>query len=166
MARAGPLIATASACAMLLITSIAKPTPVLVWNASPSVPIGLYFVAEHRPSRGQIAVLSLPNEASNIADERKYLPATAVLLKPVAAIGGDTVCRWGTHVFVNGRVRARALSRDKELRQLPSWRGCRTLHSAQVFVLSRRKDSFDGRYFGPVENLHVLGTAMPIFLVR
>lgn len=166
MARVSALIAAGSACAMLLIATVAKPTPILVWNASPSVPIGLYVVERHRPSRGEIAALKLQGKASSLADERQYLPATAVLLKPIIAIDGDTVCRYGVHVLVNGRLWARALSRDKELRPMPSWKGCRTLHSGQVFVLSWRKDSFDGRYFGPVDSGDVLGTAEPIFLLR
>ncbi len=101
-----------------------------------------------------------------MADARRYLPAKAVLLKPVVAIDGDIVCRYGAHVFVNGRLRAKALSQDNEVRPMPSWKGCRTLHSGQVFVLSWRKDSFDGRYFGPVDSGDVLGTAEPIFLKR
>jgi conjugative transfer signal peptidase TraF len=166
MARASPLILGASACAMLLLSSAAKPIPILVWNASPSVPIGLYFVERHRPSRSEIAALKLPNGAARIADEREYLPASAMLLKPVLAVDGDIVCRYGAHVFVNGRRRGRALSRDNKLRSLPSWTGCQTLHSGQVFVLSRRKDSFDSRYFGPVEPFNILGTASPVFLVK
>ncbi|MGE3871349.1 MAG: S26 family signal peptidase [Parvibaculaceae bacterium] len=163
MARVSPLIVAGSACAMLLIATVAKPTTVLVWNASPSVPIGLYVVERHRPSRGEIAALKLRGKASSMADARQYLPAKAVLLKPVVAIDGDTVCRYGAHVFVNGRLRAKALARDKLLRPMPSWTGCRKLHSGQVFVLSARKDSFDSRYFGPVDSGDVLGTAAPMF---
>lgn len=163
MAPVCPLILVGTACAMLVISTVAKPAPVLVWNASPSVPVGLYVVERHRPSRGEIAALKLRGKASSMADARQYLPAKAVLLKPVVAIDGDTVCRYGAHVFVNGRLRAKALSRDNKMRPMPTWKGCRTLHSGQVFVLSWRKDAFDGRYFGPVDSGDVLGTAAPIF---
>lgn len=166
MKRAVTLITAASACAMLLISAVAKPTPVLVWNASPSVPIGLYFVEKHRPSRGEIAVIRLQGATLNLADERRYLPASAVVLKRVAATDGDTVCRFGAHVFVNGRLLAKALRHDKMSRPLPSWRGCIGLRSGQVFVLSSRKDSFDSRYFGPVDARNVLGTARTVSLSR
>lgn len=166
MARVIPLILAAGACAAVLMPSVADLPPMLVWNASPSVPIGLYFIQGHQPARGEVAALKLPAKVSLIADERKYLPVSAVLLKPTEAIEGDVVCRFGTHVFVNGGLRAKALRHDRKLRPLPIWKGCLELRSGLIFVLSRRKDSFDSRYIGPVEERDILGTARPAILLK
>jgi type IV secretory pathway protease TraF len=97
-----------------------------------------------------------------IASERHYLPRGAWLLKPVAASKGDRICRFGVYVFVNGKLVASALLTDKDHRPMPTWRGCATLKTDHVFLLSVHKDSFDSRYFGPVDRTSIAGTAMPI----
>lgn len=156
MVRLSPLVAAALACAALCMASFAR--PVLVWNASSSVPIGLYVIEGRAPELGEIAALRLPEWASALADRRQYLLSSAILLKPVAAGEDDLVCRLGRYVFMNGRLRAKALRRDKMRRPLPSWKGCLRLRTGQIFVLSERKDSFDSRYFGVIEKRHILGT--------
>jgi len=166
MARPVPLITAIVACAALLAVPFARSNPIVVWNASPSIPIGLYAIERRQPGLSDVAVLWPPNLASILADERQYLPATALLLKPVAARESDLICRFGRYVFVNGELRATALSQDKLGRPLPSWRGCSKLRSGETFVLSKRKDSFDSRYFGVVERRQVLGTGRLIFTVR
>jgi type IV secretory pathway protease TraF len=40
--------------------------------------------------------------------------------------------------------------------------GCHTLKSDEVFVLARPQDSFDSRYFGPVNRSRIVGTAIPL----
>lgn len=166
MARFAPLAIATVASATVLIAPFARSNPVLIWNASASVPIGLYVVERRSPRIGEIAVLQPPKWASALADQRRYLPSSAVLLKPVAAIEGDVVCRFGAYVFVNGRLRAKALEHDKMKRPLPSWTGCWRLRTGQCFVLSKRKDSFDSRYFVTVEKRRVFGTGRLIFSVR
>lgn len=160
------LFAAVTACAALIVAPFARSNPIVLWNASPSVPIGLYVIERRSPGYGEVAVLKPPEWASTIADQRRYLPTTALLLKPVAAGGGDIVCRFGGHVFVNGELRAKALALDKMKRPLPSWRGCSKLSSGQIFVLSKRKGSFDSRYFRIVEKRQVLGTGRLIFSGR
>ena len=100
------------AIVLLFWKSVVNPLPRLVWNASPSVAIGLYAVHKQRPGRGEIAVLKPPSWAAFVAQERQYLPHTAWLLKPVAATRGDIVCRFSAYVFINGKLVAFALRRD------------------------------------------------------
>jgi conjugative transfer signal peptidase TraF len=166
MARFVLLTTVAVACAALLIAPLARSNPILIWNASPSVPIGLYFVEGRSPRIGEIAVLRPPKWATTLADHRRYLPSSALLLKPVAAEEGDIVCRFGAHVFVNGGLQPKALREDRLKRPLPSWKGCLRLGTKQIFVLSKRKDSFDSRYFGVVEERQVLGTGKLVFSVQ
>ena len=153
------MFATLGAVALLLWKPLADPLPMFIWNASASVPVGLYYVKKRHPFHGEIAVLRPPEWAALIMDERHYLPRTAWLLKPVAAVNGDVVCRFGTYVFINARAVARALRHDKLSRPMPGWKGCLRLKSRQLFLLSKHWDSFDSRYFGSVDSSLVTGTA-------
>ena len=48
---------------------------------------------------------------------------------------------------------------------LPRWNGCRRLHNGEVFVFSDRiPNSFDSRYFGPVNRAEIVGVFRPVIL--
>lgn len=142
-----------------------KMTPRLVWNASPSAPIGLYWAKAPSPVRVGDMVLAVPPEwASRLADERGYLPAGVPLVKRVAAVAGDTVCTVNSEIRINGRPTAHELRGDRKGRPLPGWSGCRRLSPGEVFLLMTAvPDSFDGRYFGPTDRRDVLGRLVPIW---
>jgi conjugative transfer signal peptidase TraF len=137
--------------------------PLLLWNASPSVPIGLYLRTARPAHVGTLALLRLPEPVRSLAAARGYLPAGILLIKPVAGHAGDLVCRLGPLLAINARTVARAARADRARRPLPRWRGCRRLRAAQVFVLSPEPDSFDGRYFGPLDRRTLAGTARPVW---
>jgi conjugative transfer signal peptidase TraF len=124
-----------------------------------SAPGGLYWVDRKPPGLGEVAVVLLPERIAALAASRGYLPHSAYLLKPVAAVGGDRVCRYGAHIFVRSAYVARALEADRRRRALPRWQGCRILRSGELFLLSRAPASFDGRYFGAIPAGHVIGRA-------
>jgi conjugative transfer signal peptidase TraF len=138
--------------------------PTLLWNVSPSAPLGLYWLASRPPAAGMLAVVHLPQPFLSLADVRHYLQARALLIKRVAASAGDIVCRTGSIVAVNGRAMAYAMAADVSRRPLPRWSGCKRLNAAQLFVLSTVPNSFDSRYFGPVDRRNVLGTALPVWI--
>jgi type IV secretory pathway protease TraF len=118
------------------------------------------------PPPGALAVIRLPGPFLTLAHVRGYLPAGALLIKWVAGNTGDVVCRHGLIVTINGRTVAYARTADAVGRKLPRWSGCRRLKAAQVFVLSAEPDSFDSRYFGPVDRRNILGTALPVWTVE
>jgi conjugative transfer signal peptidase TraF len=128
------------------------------------VPVGLYWIASAAPTTGELAVISLPKALSAFAAARGYLADTALLIKPVAAGMGDVVCRHDSTVSINGREVTHAETADGLGRALPRWTGCIDLAAGQVLVLSPAPDSFDGRYFGPIEANHVVGAAHPIWV--
>jgi len=155
----GPILATLAAGLLLLATSLEKRTPWLVWNASPSVPLGLYHI-EHAPARrGDLVLVRPPLDTAELAHRRGYLPKSARPLKFVSAAVGDRVCRYGTYIFVRGVPMAHALSRDALGRPLPIWRGCRRLVAGELFLLADSAQSFDSRYFGVISAKHVIGRA-------
>ena len=149
---------------LLVGASISGALPTkLVWNASPSVPTGLYVINNTVPSRGDLVFVPLPEWAQLIADQRRYLPLNVPALKRVTALSGDRVCRFGRSIFVNRVEVATARFTDSQLRYMPHWRGCRTLLDDEVLLLADHPNSFDGRYFGVTKTTGIIGVAHPIW---
>jgi type IV secretory pathway protease TraF len=146
----------------LALKPLINPVPLVIWNASKSVPIGWYYVANRQPKIGEIAVIKPADWVRISAAERGYLPKNVWLLKPIFAVHPSIICRFGPHVFVDGKHVAKAKNMDKKHRALPVWKGCNALTSTQYFVLGRHRDSFDSRYFGSIEKRQVVGTALSL----
>jgi conjugative transfer signal peptidase TraF len=140
--------------------------PAWIWNASASVPEGLYRVRPAPPLQvGDLVAAAPPEPLASFLAARRYLPRGAVLVKPVAAMPGQIVCRTGVRIRVGGTPVDEALLRDSRGRRLPAWSGCRTLLPGEVFLMNPTvRDSFDGRYFGPLPASALLGRAVPIWL--
>jgi conjugative transfer signal peptidase TraF len=145
----------------LALTLAFPPAPRLVWNASPSVPVGLYRVwPGARVATGDTVVVRLPDAARELAARRRYLPASVPAVKRVAATAGARVCARGAAISIDGGRVATRLAADRRGRPLPWWRGCRTLATDEIFLLaSDSPRSFDGRYFGPSPRRDVIGRA-------
>lgn len=164
MKRRTILIAGAAGAAAVL--SIVLPTSrMLVWNATASVPIGLYHIRGTASlHRGERVAIAPPPALRRLLAERGYLPSGVPLLKEVAALRGDIVCRRGLIITVNGATIGEARARDSRGRVLPVWQGCRRIAPDQIFVMNTRApDSFDGRYFGPIARQHLIGRASPVW---
>jgi conjugative transfer signal peptidase TraF len=150
--------------ALLAVLCPKAAAPVILWNDSPSVPIGLYRLTSRLSQTAALAVIRLPEPLRVLAETRGYLGKGALLIKPVVASAGDTVCRHGALVTINGRIAARARTLDAAGRSLPAWSGCFKLGASDMFVLSADPDSFDSRYMGPIARGHVVGFALPIWV--
>jgi conjugative transfer signal peptidase TraF len=138
---------------------------VVVWNASPSVPIGLYRLT---PVAGlevaQLVAVDPPEEIARFIVERGYLPPGTPLLKRVSGLPSQTVCRHGHTITVDGVTIGQALERDSKGRSMPVWQGCRSLANGQIFLMNPDVgNSLDGRYFGPLPFSSVLGLAAPLW---
>lgn len=165
--RTWPAAGTALLIAALCAVSLARPRPLLIWNASASAPTGLYLVtAPGNPARGDRVAARLPAPWRALAARRHYLPANVPLIKRIAAKPGDMVCASGDRVTVNGDVAARRLRRDGAGRPMPAWHGCRRLGAGDVLLLAAHPASFDGRYFGPSQRHDILGKAHLIWRQR
>jgi conjugative transfer signal peptidase TraF len=163
-AAAPPLLSAGLSLGLLAAAQIDR-APRLIWNASASVPVGLYVVrASNPPSLGDLVAVRLPEDLSSWVVERGYVGADTLLLKRIAAVSGMTVCRDGLDIAISGTVVAQAASADQQGRPLPRWTGCVTLGTDEVFLLvTGVADSLDGRYFGPLSADTILGRAIPLW---
>jgi conjugative transfer signal peptidase TraF len=135
-----------------------------VWNASASVPRGLYRVMPGTAvRRGVMVVAWPPATARELATRRGYLPSRVPLVKRVAAAAGDRVCAAGDEIRVNGRPAARRRRADAAGRPLPAWRGCRRLGRGESLLLGTAAGSFDGRYFGVTTSAAIVGPAVLVW---
>lgn len=150
---------------VLLIAASKLPWPLrLIYNRSESEPIGWYRIQLAETLQAHDLVLArLPEPASTIADERRYLSRRVPILKEIGALDGQIVCLQEGLVSIDGVLAARARERDGASRVLVSWAGCRALAADEVFLLGRSDASFDGRYFGPLTRDAVIGVAVPIW---
>jgi conjugative transfer signal peptidase TraF len=161
----GYVLASAAGVLSLALTASVPVAPRFVWNASASVPVGLYAIS----AAGPLAVTDLvavraPEPIAAFLAERGYLPRGVPLLKRVAALPGQTVCRVEAAVTVDGIAMGEALARDRLGRPLPGWQGCRTVAADELFLMNFDiRDSLDGRYFGPISARAVIGRAIPLY---
>lgn len=149
--------------ALIGFSAVAQPTPIVIWNASASVPIGLYLVVSGVPEGGDFVLVRAPEAAAHFANQRGYLPVGIPLVKRLAASVGDKVCSSNLTVQINGAAVAHQLEADRSGRSLPRWNECRELGRDEYFLLADAPDSFDSRYFGPVKSDRVIGRLVPLW---
>lgn len=160
-----PTIFTAVVATGLLLSTIGGTTPRYIWNASNSVPIGLYRVqSATRLTVTELVAVQPPDLLAIFLDLNGYLPIGVPMLKRVLALSGQTICRNGLTITVDGVDVGDARERDGRGRPLPSWSGCRAIAEGDVFVMNWQSEySLDGRYFGPLPVSAVIGKAVPVW---
>ena len=165
ISRAVTLFTTLVAAIGLLSTLQTKPAIRYIWNASESVPIGLYLL---QPT-GQIFVTELvaiapPEPLATFLAEGGYLPRGIPLLKRILALPGQTVCRDQLGITVDKILVGEAREQDGRGRLLPIWQGCRVLAVGEVFLMNWQSAvSLDGRYFGVLPTTSIIGRATPLW---
>jgi conjugative transfer signal peptidase TraF len=160
--RQPPIRIALLAAGALLLTSLVHHHPLLVWNASSSMPPGLYRASLSKPDIGDIVLLEPPSAFMRLALERGYLTGPVPFVKEIAAAAGDTVCRNGRTISLGGLTIAQAMDADAKGRPLPAWDGCLVLTKNEVFVLGIHAGSFDSRYFGPIRRKAILTRLVPL----
>ena len=165
MSASSRWLMTSTVVGLIAALGLITPTPRLVWNASASAPLGLYWIdPAATPKLGDLLAIRAPAEIAKLMDVRGYLPADALLLKRVMALPGTKICREGERVIVAGKVIALAKRVDVQRRPLPNWQGCRKLTEDEIFLVNGDvEDSLDGRYFGPFLKNSIIGLARPVW---
>jgi conjugative transfer signal peptidase TraF len=142
-----------------------KPTPRFVWNASESVPIGLYGVQPGRPIIVTDLVVAVPPEPlATFLAEGGYLLRSLPLIKRILGLPEQIVCRKDRTITVDGTATGEAREHDRRGRLLPAWQGCRALRQGEVFVMNWDEPApLDSRYFGPLPLTAIIGRAVPLW---
>jgi conjugative transfer signal peptidase TraF len=152
-------LAVAALCGGALWQIVRPSVPKLLYNPSPSAPIGWYRLrADQDFVRGDLVAAFAPDDAQKLVIERHYLPPNIPLIKTVWATAGEEICHSKSVVQVDNRPPLVMLSHDSRGLSLPSRDGCYTLAKDEVFLVSTDvQTSFDSRYFGPVPVSDILG---------
>ena len=163
--RPKALITIVAAAAVIDTMLGPKTAPRFVWNVSESVPTGLYQV---QPA-GDLMITTLvvaypPEPLASVLNDGGYLPRDVPLIKHILALPGQSVCRTGTTIAVDGIEMGVARERDHRGRELPVWEGCRVVAGDEVFLMNwDAPASLDGRYFGPIPLHTIVGRAVPLW---
>ena len=134
----------------------------VIYNHTPSAPVGFYLRVADRPHLGAFVTVNAAAVAPQQARLRHYTDPRDRFIKRVAAVGGDQVCARDGSIFINGAIAAVRLDQRRVDLPLPEWHGCIRLAADQFFLLGDTPQSFDSRYWGPVNSSTVEGVWRPI----
>ena len=151
---------------LALFGAVFTPQDRLIWNRTGSAPQGLYWLSDEPFTKGSWVVVSARSADAQWAEEQGFVGWDWPLLKQIAGLPGDEICRTDRQILINGTVAGEARLRDSSGRDLPSWEGCMVLGQDQLFLMNAHPDSLDGRYFGPVEIHDLVGVARLILAWR
>jgi conjugative transfer signal peptidase TraF len=149
-------------CGVAALAAVAAAAPAAVqdrilFNHSPSVPVGLYLRIDEAPARGRFVTVRALHVAPAAARVRGFDGARDRFLKRVAAEGGDRVCAEGEALVINDAPPLPRRAHDSLGAPIPAWSGCRVLGIGEYLLLGDTPDSFDGRYWGSVTSDQIEG---------
>ena len=164
--RAATVVVMLAGLGLIAVPAVAGWQPRIIWNASASVPLGLYVAAPTDTiAHGELVLVRPPETLAAFLAERGYVARGVPLLKHVAALPPQVVCAEGTAITVDGETVAHRRMADRLGRVLPTWHGCHRLESGEVFLLNTTEpDSLDGRYFGPLLRTNIVARLRPVWI--
>ena len=141
------LLTTLVAATAVLSSIAARPVPRFLWNASESVPIGLYRLQPtDRLFVTELVAIEPPEPFATFLADGRFLPRSIPMLKRVLALPGQTVCREELRITVDKTEMGVARERDSRGRTPPVWQGCHVVADGEVFLMNwESADSLDGR---------------------
>ena len=165
MTRFGYVMVTYFVTMGVAVAAFIPIAPRLVWNASASVPVGLYDLGPTRHLEVGDLVAAMPDKPlSDFMVARGYIGRDVPLMKRVMGLPGQRVCRTGNTITVDAVPLGEALDRDRLGRPLPVWQGCRRITDGNIFLMNPDVfDSLDGRYFGVTPTNQIIGRAVPLW---
>ncbi|MBU6408489.1 MAG: S26 family signal peptidase [Alphaproteobacteria bacterium] len=148
----------------LVAMGSASSQDVMLYNGTPSMPVGFYLRTSGAVERGAIVTVRAVDVAPGYVAERNFTDPGDRFLKRVVGAAGDVVCASGAEITLNGALVAERQARDSAGRALPTWSGCVTLDGDHAFLLGDTPDSFDSRYWGPTPIDRIEGVWRPMRL--
>lgn len=121
----------------------------IVLNVTDSMPGIVYRLGQGE--KGSIVAFCSPRPHPSIG-HGPCPDGSMPLLKRVVGVAGDRVTATDAGVEINGQPvpNSRPLDLDSNGRTLPHLRGSVTLNQGKIWVAGEHPNSFDSRYFGPV----------------
>jgi conjugative transfer signal peptidase TraF len=158
----GLVIATGLGVVLAAFGLAFDPSERLIWNRTGSAAEGLYWRSDEPFANGEWVAVSAGSAHARWTMTHGYVGRDWPLVKQIAAVPGDTVCRIGALIYVNGDVRADTRNFDARGQELPSWSGCERLSTNQFFLLNPHPSSLDGRYLGTISGDDLDGVLHPL----
>ncbi|EGQ8484964.1 conjugative transfer signal peptidase TraF [Vibrio diabolicus] len=160
--------------AMMLLGAACYYTGVRI-NTTKSIPLGLYWTSDAPIEKGAYVLFCPPDtDVFATAKERTYIGGGfcpggyGYMMKRILAAKGDTVKITDDGVLVNGELLDYSKLKTTDLggRELPQYRSTQyTLGDSELLLMSDVSgNSFDARYFGPVNSSQVETVIRPVFV--
>jgi len=149
----------------MAVISSAFERKLIIYNATNSLPVGLYYVVKktHYQS-GDIVCFPIPEHVKRMVSERKWLPENSYLLKKIIAVYGDYCCIDNYKYHVKNSYGNIKLT-DSSGRTMPEISLCKLLSINEFFVGDLDQErSFDSRYFGTININNIHGIARPLWI--
>jgi len=163
-------IATALLLGMLVAAFVLRAQGLRI-NTSASEPVGIYWMQPYRGEtlvRGQLIAFCPPINQRDYPFVLKGSCAggTEPFLKQVLAVPGDRVRAGAQGVCINGQPLADSKPKERSeaaQQPLPHWRGERRLGAGEFWVYGSGdpKNSFDSRYYGPIQAGQIISVEKP-----
>lgn len=124
----------------------------LVYNHSESMEVGWYLVKKSKAYKKQdVVVFRQPEHIT------RCTRSGGKLFKRIIAVEGDRVCLEQGIITVNDELPFGKT--DKRLHPKLIWRGCKHIERGQVFLATTHPQSCDSRFYGPLPQSILWGTA-------
>jgi conjugative transfer signal peptidase TraF len=142
----------------------------LLINITPSMKLGLYIKASGNIKPGDIVAFCLAEPYKILGLTKTYIQqgskcgGTDPLIKQVIAIPGDNVVLADNYIEVNSYKQFYpTLHQDSAGRSLAAYpRGTYSNTQGYWMIGTHAKNSWDSRYFGPIENAQILYKLKPL----
>ncbi|MEI6057003.1 MAG: conjugative transfer signal peptidase TraF [Lentisphaerota bacterium] len=130
-------------------------------NITSSMPIGLYLLCEAKDLKNDdLVAVKLPPEIISQGLERGYIKTKdTILVKQLIALPGDKVIYKNNQLLVDDIYTYKCVvtAKDGQGRDMkPLKEGTYTLGNNEYLVLGKNDDSWDSRYFGPIERKNLI----------
>ena len=130
------------------------------------MPKGFYLITPIKEiKRFDIIEFRPPIDILNFMKEKRWIPASGLIIKYVFALPGDHACIKKQTLWINNKKIGKVHRFYDKNKLLPQTKICGKLVDDQYLLLSTESErSFDSRYFGVISAQNILGHATPIFI--
>ncbi len=159
------LVVTGFLVFFLVLQLAGSRPPQYYLNLSKSMPLGVYKLIpfDGDLKTGESVILEVPEPARPYIYGRGWLPQGWLLIKTVGALPGDKVTITDDAIKIKDVYIGPVFDTDTEVRPLPRLRGSINIPEKHFLPIATYiRNSFDGRYFGPVPFDLIRGKAVPV----